>query len=787
MSRALPFLLPLLLVLLPSLPSCSNVDSDYDGGSFVDTVPATDGNLAICSDPDGDDDLDGIPNGSEGCLNGRDSDKDKVPDWLDTDSDDDKIPDSLEAGTKGSDGKCSATKKTWPCDTDGDQYPDYLDEDSDGDGLKDGAEDINGDGLVGCCLAKCNTPGSSAQKTCVLGSTGCGSGQKCVSGKCTPAVAFSCSNGETNPYKKDTFGDGKLDNERGTFICRDATEDNPKGRKAVSTRSSKVGDWNVAYDPAASIGDITISGGGSKDAAAVIDDTTSTVGTAGFIVSTDSTKSSVQDELTDIMSALNSKWGGNQISSTASGTEGHTHDLYDTVQGTILDFNLTSSTTAVDLRNTLIATLLGKNISDLSNLPSSSGTSTTAFVVRFLTIKRVEFKKDSKGNILDEDGNMISKSGKNPADSGDTAKWRLVVMGAVAAKSDYNDSTKKTGISVEDLSNGTAVAIASDTVENSCDVGTLTSMPIADIVWVIDESGSMDDDRTNIVNNANNFFSRALSSGLDFRMGVTGVTDPSYTSTCGAAIIGKFCSQVSTNSSDCGGTDRFIESSEQSVFSSCIDNPPGYEGGSEYGLINAKAATTKHLPRDDTDTSKFRTTSKITIIVASDEVPNEIYGVVGNYSSCTLSSSDQTKLDAYLQSYVDLWTGVTDAEAVATFHFLGGVCNNSCSADVGHGYKDLAQKLGGQVGDLCQKDLGSTLQVIIDSIVGDASPIVLEYVPISSSLAVTLDATVLTRSRSNGFDYRYNKNSLAFINVKFKKGSQVIASYKRWKRQAEIR
>ncbi|MCK5796724.1 MAG: hypothetical protein KAI47_06055, partial [Deltaproteobacteria bacterium] len=70
---------------------------------------------------------------------------------------------------------------------------------------------------------------------------------------------------------------------------------------------------------------------------------------------------------------------------------------------------------------------------------------------------------------------------------------------------------------------------------------------------------------------------------------------------------------------------------------------------------------------------------------------------------------------------------------------------------------------------------------------GAASPVVLEYVPIASSLAVAMDGVEVKRSRTNGFDYRAEQNSLAFINVKFDKGSEVVASYKRWARQVIIK
>jgi len=163
----------------------------------------------ICSDPTADYDKDGISNGAEGCLVGQDMDADFIPDWLDTDSDDDGIPDCVEAGPKDSSGNCAMEEapapKSWPCDADGDKIPNHNDLDSDNDGLLDKNEDPSGDGLVGCCLAWCNVPGSPAQNKCKLNASGCGSGQTCAGGKCTPTAALSCSDGETSPYSKKTF------------------------------------------------------------------------------------------------------------------------------------------------------------------------------------------------------------------------------------------------------------------------------------------------------------------------------------------------------------------------------------------------------------------------------------------------------------------------------------------------------------------------------------------------------------------------------------------------------
>jgi len=785
------------LVLLSALAlasACTDPlwEDDWDGtgpGPTPDSGQAYADTSGLCTDPNGDYDSDGIPNGDEGCLSGRDSDGDKIPDWQDLDSDNDKVPDNVEKGTKASTGKCAGgtpPKDKWPCDSDGDQLPDYLDKDSDGDGLMDGAEDANGDGLVGCCLAKCKTPGSYQQQKCKLVTStpakptdGCGAGQQCVKGSCVPSLAFQCSEGETSTKKKDTFGDGKLDNERGTFICRDATEDKPIGRKPVLYKTSDTakGDWHVAMEKSAKYGEMGIASAPKKMVAAAIDHENLAEEVAGFILSKDCTQAKIQDVLTSLIGSVQSI--GGTVTQRASGVQGKSHDKYDTVQGTILDIKVSSASNVSTLRNELVAKFLGQQMSSMSNLPQPFGTSTSEFVVKFSTVKRVAFQKDSKGNL-------VKDSKGYPMDSGDKTKWRTIVIGAVASKTNDMDPKRKTGFIVEDLSNGTAVAIYTDKVGDECDVGTITSLPIADIIWVIDESGSMNDNRKDIVNNANNFFSRALSSGLDFRMGVTNVCNPSGSY---KAAVGKFCSKISTTSSDMGGTDRFLLPSEQTIFSSCINNPPGYEGSSEYGLVNAKEAVKKHLPRATGATDKIRPQATLVIIVATDEFPQSMSSTIGssNSKTCTLPASNQTAVDTAVLPYLSLFSGITDPEATAMFHVIGGVCNNTCNAYVAHGYKELAQKLSGQWADVCQKNLGNTLQVIIDTITGAASPVVLEYVPISASLAVAMDAVAISRSRTNGFDFRSASNSLVFINVKYKKGSEVIASYKRWEGQTIIK
>ena len=765
--------LPTILVLSSMLALSACTDSGFTSHDQAGFTPDDDGGPApgdsyqwndswSCKagqDADGDK----IPDDVEGCK-GQDEDADKSPNYVDPDADGDKVPDSVEAGPD--------PKK--PVDTDGDGKPDYLDQDSDNDGVPDGKEDLNADGKLGCCLTTCKKIESKWQKENCKNFTkdGCGPGQKCTAGKCLPAAAFLCSNGETSPFKKSTFNDGISDKERPNFICYKSGEAG-KGLKQMKFEKLYPGDWQLALEMASSYGAFKINGAAAKEAGAVFDLTSSNIAVAGFVLSIPTKETDVLKLTTQLMSAVTTKLPGNKnVSQLSSGNKGVSHDKFPTVLGVQLDVTMATATNVLAVRNALLPVLLGRSAAALSGLPQTSfGPSTSRVLVRLQTLLR-------------KDG-------------------RYLVMGGVADSAMVSDPKKDTGIHLDDISNGTGLAQHKDKDTVECDPFTIKSTPKADIIWVVDESGSMSDNRLDVANNAADFFSRALKSGLDFRMAVTNVVDPGDSKY--KAAVGRFCSKQYafdasgklTNSQDAydmGGTDRFLTPSEQKIFKSCVLNPPGYEGGSEYGMYNAYKAVTNHLPRKANSPSRIRPDATLVVIVATDELPASAMDIFNPFviielKNCVISkATSDWILKTKYKADMDLYTGKSKygADGKAVMHTIGGVCNNTCSADIAHGYIQVSQALGGQVGDVCQKNLGKTLQLILDSISGHSSPAVLEYVPISASLAVALGKNVLTRSRTKGFDYAASNNSLIFIDVKFGKGDQVVASYRRWVQQEII-
>ena len=703
--------------------------------------------------PGADSDSDGINDEKEGCNPPRDTDNDKIPDYLDLDSDDDGIPDSIE-GTK---------------DSDGDKRPDYQDTDSDGDGISDGDEDLNGDGLLGCCL---NTCGEQRKGCAPVAANQCGPGQKCASGLCQPLVDFLCSNGETSPKKKVTFTGGKADKDLPMFICRKGKELSNQGLKPIDFRTSGTGNWKVALEQGTPYNEVAITGASGVEAAAAFDLRGAKQAVAGFVASLPLGAGDVSAHAARLISGLKSKLSGATVAQLSSGNNITSHDKYPTVVSTQLSLKMGSAMRPGAARNALLAAVMGKSIP--KGGWADYGPTTADFVVRFMC----QLRKD-----------------------------RLLVLGGVAPASMTNDPQMATGFHLDDVSNGTGLATVTDSSTRECDPFVLTKNPVADIIWVVDESGSMSDNRKDIINHASDFFARAVKTGLDFRMAVTGVADPfDFNPFQPKVIVGKLCGKQMPPPGfpnfDNGGPDRFLLPTEQAIFKSCIANPPYDEGSSEYCLAHALEAVRTHLPRKPGDQSKIRPNASLAIIIASDEISKEFKG--GEYpkgkkgptlatQGCSLTPASQTAVNAYLGPWLNLFTGKDPkwkAEGKAMVHLIGGLCSSqssSCSAEVGHGYLELVKATGGVAADICQKNLGTTLQIIIDAITGAASPAILQYTPISASLAVAVDSVKLTRSRTKGFDYVGFSNSLVFIGMSISKNSQVVASYRRWVKQAVLK
>jgi hypothetical protein len=690
-----------------------------------------------------DDDNDTILNGDEGCMYDRDTDGDGFSDYKDYDSDNDGINDEVEAG--------DTDPLTPPVDSDEDGLPDYLDRDSDNDGVLDGDEDRNGDGALGECNVSCD-PQNPTQ---------CSEGQYC-NPNFNVCVDNACLLGETDPFGEDTDGDGVPDGQEATFICNTRTEDNPYGRKPVKFEVDAAGDFQVALEESANYYEVTVLNGAAS--AGAFDLTAADHWTAGFVVSRVPGGQTVEAESTAVIQEIMAI-SGYEVTVLASGASIESHDLFPSMVGTVLAVHTNGDKDVAQVRNEIIAAATGQALSGLSGLPAPMGHSGDSFIVSFSTLHRPA-----------------------PPDSPNLA----IVMGGVALRDEYHNG-EFIGFHVDDMGGGTCLAEASATTENECEFYQ-ADLTISDIIWVIDESGSMDADQDKVIAATDTFVDVAQSYGLSWRNCVIDMTE-GYAECCtGAGQSG----------------DYFVDGTDTATFNTCVQAPNGSHTantGSEYGLDNMKAAIENHLPRADDD-SHIRPTANLVVFFLSDEAAQELKndsscevgepGMDPDYSDClTIPPLPDHCYDPdYNQACDDLLTAeylpILQQEEAQVHGILVPASDPDCSDQGmrGRGFEDLINMVGGQTGSICQDHFDTTMNLIVQDIAGGSSPIELAHVPITVSLAVAIerkdgngDSTyeALVRSRAEGFDYRASTNRIVLVNQPMDYPPyDVVVSYERW-------
>ena len=679
-----------------------------------------DGAVNTECEPFADDDGDTITNHDEGCEFNRDTDGDGIPDYLDQDSDNDGISDFIEAGDQN--------PQTPPRDTDGDGIPDFLDQDSDNDGVADREEDRNGDGIVGSCTTAC-----SATIPCPEATDYCSP----TAGVC---INPGCLEGETDPGSSDTDGDGLPDGQEPTFICNERSEQNPNGRKPVLRQNHPSGIFQVALEETAIWQVTDPNNAGFDEAGASFDLSTPAHETAGFVLARASIGADAAGEAQTVVQQMNTVAGFNATPLT-SGSPSTSHDGFDTVVGAVIRLT-TGSTSLGDVRNQVLAALLGRTTGDFAQLSQQlQGVAGTEWIVSYAAQQR--------------------------------PGGQALIIGAVALISQYN-SGEHVGYHVDDMANGTSLAEASATTEIECESYFVESSPVADIIWVVDDSGSMDDDQARVGDAASTFLNIANQSGLDWRMCVYDMTQGN-TGCC-----------TDTNQSG----DVWLGPGSETQFVNCINDPAGAQtasGGSEHGFIQMQDAINVHTPRNAGDPHKVRPDAKLVVLFVSDEPAQELK----DDSSCPVTDWDTSQWSAGCDSLVTQYVNYLQPHDAAVHGILVPGSTPTCSdlGDWGRGYEETINQVGGQVGSICQTDLTATLSLIIQDIVGSASPVVLQHTPISVSLAVAKEDktttpstfSALPRSRVMGFDYRASANTIVFLQQDFSNPPyEVVVSYQRW-------
>lgn len=283
-----------------------------------------------------------------------------------------------------------------------------------------------------------------------------------------------------------------------------------------------------------------------------------------------------------------------------------------------------------------------------------------------------------------------------------------------------------------------------------------------DVLWVVDNSGSMETSQNNLASNFQKFINRFQQSSYDFRMAVTTTEawekqfDPSSTK---ALIKDGAVLQTSPRIETHSGVFVMDPSTQnlESVFSTNIKQ--GTLGnGDERALESFKQTLLESgnvaFRRDD---------AFLAVIIVSDEE---------DFSGSSETAFEDSSKNFTVESYADFLDSFTKSSlygknySVSTISVPDAACKTQLSTDgflrkISTRLPQLADLTGGVKGSLCS-NFGDTLQLISDSIIQLSAVFKLSREPDPSTILVTVDGQKIANDATNGWTYNASDLTITF-------------------------
>jgi cysteine-rich repeat protein len=266
------------------------------------------------------------------------------------------------------------------------------------------------------------------------------------------------------------------------------------------------------------------------------------------------------------------------------------------------------------------------------------------------------------------------------------------------------------------------------------DVHALDALPAVDILFVIDDSGSMNDEQELLTTNFDRFFSVSGVVDTDFHIAVTSTLGPEYT-----------CSQTSTVCPEDPLSGYFTSCSDERFLTRASVDPEAQfscnarvsqqlqpaRARSDFAEAGLRAAmnflTPPHSIDPDVNGGFLRDDARLVVIIVSDE-------------------PDRSEVP--VAAYVDFFRGVKGARGPGwvTVHAIANHPDDAC-ADVSNDaadfsrYQTVARATGGQTQPICTDDWSGVMSSLGLATVQDQRDFALSRDADTTSLSVCVRAT----------------------------------------------
>ena len=261
---------------------------------------------------------------------------------------------------------------------------------------------------------------------------------------------------------------------------------------------------------------------------------------------------------------------------------------------------------------------------------------------------------------------------------------------------------------------------------------------VVDILWVVDDSGSMANERRELVGNFARFVAELLSLQVDFQMGVTSI--------------------VAADGGRLRGTTRVITKTTpdaRRVFELNTTFPSSRSRWEQGLRMTELALTSPNIDPGQPNAGFLRPNAALAIIVVTNE-DDSSFGTTDHYARVFKALKGRGN------------------ENLISFSVIGGTIPNGCVPPAEAGlygstaspairYAEVATKSGGIIGSICDASFEQTLIRIAQALNTLKRVFPLTLQPIINSITVTVDGASIAQDPVNGWQYRTDTNSVVFL------------------------
>lgn len=249
-----------------------------------------------------------------------------------------------------------------------------------------------------------------------------------------------------------------------------------------------------------------------------------------------------------------------------------------------------------------------------------------------------------------------------------------------------------------------------------------------DVLWVVDNSGSMAARQENLARNFQSFITEFSRNSIDYRIAVT-TTDI-------FKEAGRFV-----------GTPRVLQNTTPNVATAFSNNIKVGINGSPYEVGLEAARMSLDLQKQANDASVLQCKmacategrARCQTACETDTVFPFLRRDAYLYLIFVTDEEDRSSQDVrFFYRYFETVKGVGNDGTVTTAAIMGDTPSNSCGATPGTRYKALSELTGGEVGSICDGNFSTTLAKLARNAVGLKRKFVLQSPPNVQTIEVHL-------------------------------------------------